>query len=119
MFKEEVVLAHKECRSSPQFSYLEEKSGIRSVHTRFSTCLHLWPSVGWHRAHSQTHNKSFKEEQAPVKVKLTRIAFASEDSPYSKLRQLALYTSARWYFCDQLKTLHVSDVEADRRNWEQ
>lgn len=43
------------------------------------------------------------EEQAPAKVELTRITFKSEDSPYKKLHWLALYTSARWYFCDKLR----------------
>jgi len=80
-----MTLANKECRSSTQFSYLEDKSGFRSVHTRFPACLQLWPSVEWHCAHSQTHNTIFKEEQAPAKVELTRIAFTSEDSLSNKL----------------------------------
>lgn len=96
-----MTLAREECRSSTQSFYLGEKSGFRSVHTRFPVCLHLWPSVGWHCAHSQTHRRSFQEEQAPAKVQLTRIAFTSEDSPYNKLYWLALYTSARWCFFDQ------------------
>lgn len=81
VLKVETTSGTKACRSSTRFSYLEEKSGFRSAPTRFPTCLHTCPSVGWHCACSPQCSRSSKEEQAPAKVELTRIAFTPEAWP--------------------------------------
>lgn len=81
VLKAQTTLDNKACRSCTRFPYLEEKSGSRSVHTRFPVCLHTWPSVGWHRACSPQHSRRSKEDQAPAKVELTRTAFTSAALP--------------------------------------
>lgn len=120
VLKAETTLGNKACRSSTRFPYLEERSGSRSVHTRFPACLHTWPSVGWHCACSPQRSGSSKEEQAPAKVELTRTAFTSAALPSQRAVSLGTVQTCKMQITSlgSLKTLFLgSGVEADRSCW--